>query len=420
MLFNKPRALEYMRQCRLEALVATSPVNITYFTDYFFWIDPMFKEYWALPGASSNLAQAYAVFPLEGEPALVVSPLGAVNAADLWVRDLHIYGETGLDHSVPPAALPGEAERLYDLLHGPRQNGTPTEALLSILKARGLTGARIGLETEGLTPPAKEALQGALPRAAVQDCSNLIRLIRAVKSPEEIDRLARSAEINEEVGLESLALARSGEPFANIVQHFRARVAELGADFDHFAYGYRGMGIALEPDYRLADDDVLFVDWGCNYRRYYSDTGTTLAMPAPAAILLERHAALRECMEAGRQAIGPGVKASVVHGAMWQTLTAQGLTAINPHGHGVGLEIRDYPIIVADNGLRLRDDCIDVPSDLPLEVDMVFNLESALFMAGVGSPHIERSYVVTPDGCRLLTPQDRSGPVQPRASAASV
>ena len=276
-----------------------------------------------------------------------------------------------------------------------------------------MLGARVGLEMEGLTPTAKQALSGALPHAEVKDCSNLIRLIRAVKSPEEIDRLARSAQINEQVGMESLALARSGEPVAGIVQHFRARVAELGADFDHFAFGYRGMGIATEPDYRLAGDDVMFMDWGCNYRRYYSDTGTTLAMGAIPPLLGERHAALRACLAAGMQAVGPGVKASAVHGAMRQTLSEHGITASNPHGHGFGLEIRDYPLIFADNGLRLRDGCIDVPSDLPLEVDMVFNLESAIFMPGVGSPHIEKSFVVTPDGCRPLTPQDRSAPVQP-------
>ena len=416
MLFNKSRAMAYMRECGLEALVATSTVNITYFTDYYNWLDPLFREYWGSPGASSNLEQTFAVFPLEGEPALVITPMSAVNAADLWVRDVQIYGGDGLDHSVPVAALPGEAERLYDLLQAPRPNTSPTGALLGILKARGLLGARIGLELEGLTPPAKAALEGALPHAQVKDCSNLIRLIRAVKSPEEIERLARSAEINEVAGMESLALARPGGRFGEVVQHFRARMAEMGADFDHFGFGYRGLGIAMEPDYRLADDDVLFVDWGCNYRRYYSDTGTTLAMPGASDVLLERHAMLRECLEAGRQAIAPGVRGSVVRGAMRQVLSGHGLTAINPHGHGVGLEIRDYPILYPDNGLRLRDECIDVPADLPLEVDMVFNLESALFMAGVGSPHIERSFVVTPEGSRPLTAQDRSGPVQPRAA----
>ena len=189
MLFNKSRAIEYMRRCGLDALVATSPVNITYFTDYFMWMDSLFKEYMASPGAPPDLAQAYAVFPLKGEPAMVVGPLSAVNAADLWVRDLVIFGDTGLDDSIPPGTLSPANQRVYDLLHRPRQNATPTDALLSILKARGLTEARIGLEMEGLTPRARQALDGALPRATVKDCSNLLRLIRAVKSPDEIERI---------------------------------------------------------------------------------------------------------------------------------------------------------------------------------------------------------------------------------------
>jgi Xaa-Pro dipeptidase len=412
MLLNHARAVDFMRRCGLDALVASSPVNITYLSDYYFWLDPLFREYWAAPGASSNLGQNFALLPLEGEPALVVGWQQVVNAADVWVREVHTYGGHGLDDSMPPNALPSEAERLYGVLHQPQVHATPAEALLGILKAHGLDSARLGLELEGLTTPARTALEGALPHAEVKDCSNLLRLIRAVKSEEEIRRLTRSAEINEAAGMESLRMAQPGMRFREIVQHYRTGIAAEGAEFDHFGFGYRGLGVATEPDYVLAEDEVLFVDWGCNYQRYYSDTGTTLAVGKIAPVLLERLAALRACLEAGMQAIRPGTRASTVQQAMWDVLTARGLQAIYPHGHGVGLEIRDYPILVADNGLRLRDDCIDEPSDLPLEVNMVFNLESALFMPGVGSPHIERSFVVTPDGCRPLAAQDRSWQVQ--------
>src|SRR5262245_43729396 len=137
MLLNRQRAEAYMRQCGLDALVATSPVNITYCSDYYFWLDPFFREFWMSPGASSNLGQNYALLPLAGEPALVLGPQQIVNAADLWVRDLHTYGDTGLDHSVPPMALPGEAERVYDILRDPSEAGTPTAALLHALRARG-------------------------------------------------------------------------------------------------------------------------------------------------------------------------------------------------------------------------------------------------------------------------------------------
>ena len=414
MLFNRSRAIDYMRQYELDALVATSVVNITYFTDYFCWIDPIFKEYMMVPGASSNLGQAYAVFPLEGEPALVIGAGLAVNAAELWVRDLHIFGDNGLDVSLPPPELPDELRRFHDLLLAPQSNATPTDALVSILNQRGLTGARIGLDAEDLPPETHDQITRALPRAALMNSTNLIRLIRMGKSEEEIRRLTRSAEINEEVGMECLEMARPGQPISELVRHYRARAGELGADFDHFAFGVRGLGMATETNYRLAQDDVLYVDWGCIYDHYFSDTGTTLAMREPEGHLEARHAALRACMAAGAEALRPGAKASAAQTAMLRTLNDNGITVTFPHGHGVGLEVRDYPILVADNGLRIKDGCVDVASNLPLEADMVLNLEAMVSLADIASLHIEKSFVVMPDGSRPLVPQDRSQPVQPK------
>lgn len=416
MLFNRTRAIDYMREHDLDALVATSFANITYFTDYFCWIDPIFKEYMMVPGASSNLAQAYAVFPLEGEPALVLGPPFAVNAADLWVRDIHIFGDNGLDVSLPPPELPDDVRRFHDLLTAPQSNATPIDALVSILKQRGLTGGRIGLDAEDLPPETHDQIARALPRASLENCTNLIRLIRMVKSEEELRRLTRSAEINEEVGMECLHMARPGTPISELVRHYRARAGELGADFDHFAFGVRGLGMATETNYQFAEDDLLYVDWGCIYQHYFSDTGTTLALREPEAHLEARHAALRACMAAGSEALRPGARASAAQGAMLQTLNDNGITITFPHGHGLGLEVRDYPILVADNRLRIKDDCVDVASDLPLEADMVLNLEAMVSLAGIASLHIEQSFVVTPDGSRPLVPQDRSGPLLPSAA----
>ncbi len=408
MLLNKARALDYMRRCQLDVLVATSPVTITYFSGYYCWIDPLFKDYMMSPGASSQLAQRYAVLPLEGEPALVVTPLFAVNAADLWVNDLHFFGGSGLDFSLQPGALPDHASSLFDHLHQPIANATPTDALVSILKVRGLAGSRIGIEMEGLTAGAKDELRRSLPNAPLKDCTNLIRLIRMVKSEEEIARLARAANISEIAALEALALARPGGSVADLVGRYRVRIAELGADLDHFAYGMYGMGIATESEHTLDRTSVEYVDFGCRYQYYSSDSGTTLALqPLPAA-LEKRFAGLRVCMAAGKQQIRPGVKASAVQAAMQQTLKEHGITESFPHGHGVGLEVRDYPILVPENGLRIRDDCVDEPADLPLEENMVINLEAPLFLAGVGSLDIEETYVVTAAGCRSLVPQERS------------
>lgn len=415
MLFNKTRAQEYMRRCGVDVLVATSPVNITYFSDYRCWIDPLFKVYMMVPGAPSDPdpTAAYAIFPLEGEPALVASPTFAVNASDLWVQDIHIFGDHGLDDSLPLGDLSDAEQRIFDILHRPQQDATPTDALLSVLKARGLTDARIGIEMEGLSPRAKGVIEAGLPKAHIKDCSNLIRLIRMVKTEDELARLIRSAEISETAAMEALMLARPGQPITDVVQHYRQQIAKDGADFDHFAFGVRGLGLATEPDYILTDDDILYVDFGCIYEGAFSDSGTTLTMREPSETLIARHSALRECVEAGVEEMTPGAKASAAQAAMWETLTAHGITASSPHGHGLGLEVRDYPIIVADNGQRIQDDCVAVPSDVPLEVDMVLNLEAMISMPGIGSLHIEQSFLVTPGGSQPLIPQDRMRPVLP-------
>lgn len=410
MLLNQLRALDYMQRYRLDVLVATSPTNITYFTDYYLWLDRLFKEYMVVPGASSHLVQYYAVFPLEGEPALVVNPLMAVNAANLWVRNLQVYRGTSLETSLPPSDLSDLECRFLDLHRAAERYGSSTEAFLGILNERGLSTASIGIEMEGLEPKAKEMIARALPKAEIKDCSNLIRLLRMVKSKDEITLLKRAAEINEQAAMESLAMAGVGRHVADLVQHFRQRVAQMGADFDHFDFSLRGLGIASEPDYILRDDDVLFVDFGCIYRHYFSDGGTTLALRKPSDELLRRHAAFGMCLEAGTRAMHPGAKASDVHLAMGETLKAQGITSANPHGHGIGLEVRDYPILVGNNGLHIRDECVDVAADLPLEEGMVLNLESSIFMPAVGALQMEKSYLVTTGGGQPLVTQDRSSP----------
>lgn len=410
MLFHKARATEYLKRCGLDVLIATSSANITYFSDYFCWIDPLFKEYMTTPGASSDLFQAFAIFPLEGDPALVLGPMFVVNAADSWVRDVVIFGDPGMDSTLSARAPEGVDPDLYQMLLQPSQHATPTDALLSVLQARGLTAGRIGIEMNGLTPKARAALLPALPNAQIKDATELIRMIRAVKSQDEIARLTKAAEISEKAGMQSLALAQPGRRISEVIEAYRVKIAEMGADFDHFAYGKAGMGIATEPDYVLRDYDVMYVDWGCLYQHYFSDTGTTLAIAQPQKAIMERFHALRRCMDAAIDLLSPGVKVSAVQAAMQDTLKEHGITASFPHGHGLDVEVRNYPIIVPDNGLHIHDDCIDIPSDLPLEVDMVVNLEAPLFMPGVGSLHIEQTFVITDHGSRPLIPQNRAAP----------
>jgi Xaa-Pro aminopeptidase len=244
------------------------------------------------------------------------------------------------------------------------------------------------------------------------DCSNLLRLVRMVKTPEEVRRLEASTRINRIAGTSVLQSAEAGTRLRTLRERYTTQAAAQGAEIDHFISAPRGLGLLDEPDYELTAGDTMFVDFGCVYGHYYSDNGATLSVGELSPALDERYAALAAGMQAGVRSLRPGARASEVHTAMLASLADSGITECNAHGHGVGLEVRDYPIIVADTGLRIRDDCVDVPSDVALEPGMVVNLELPLFLAGAGSLHIEHTFLVTPGGVRRLdAPEIDTGPI---------
>lgn len=413
MLLNQPRALQAMRHYQLGALIATSPVNVTYFSDYAFWIDPLFKEYMMIPGASSERDQTFAILTKEGSAALILPALNSANVADCWIPNLFTYGgEEDLENIEPASGSSSSVNRFAELFNSPN-SPTALGALLHALRDFGLNSGQIGVEMEGLPSRIHARLKDALPKAILKDCTNLIRWLRMVKSQEEIARLRRSAEINETAAMESLALARPGRPMAELSQHYRSQIAAQGADFDHFAFSPRGYGMATEAGYVLEESDVLYTDFGCIYRGYFSDAGATLCLTEMSPTLKTRYRALRDSIEAGAASMRPGVKSSSVQAAMWRAFTDYGFKTGFPHGHGVGLEVRDYPILVPDSNLRICDGCLDVAADLPLESGMVFSLEAGIFAPGVGSLQVEKNYLITAQGSEPLVPQDRTLPVQP-------
>ena len=103
---------------------------------------------------------------------------------------------------------------------------------------------------------------------------------------------------------------------------------------------------------------------------------------------------------------------------MRELLAERGITACFPHGHGLGIEVRDYPVLVPDAGDVIRDDCVEVGADLPLEPDMVVNLEVCVLTPGARSVHCEQTFVVTGDGARPLVAQDREAPLVAGRAAA--
>lgn len=410
-LSNRGRAAHFMAESGIEAIVAVSPANVRYLTGYWCWLAPLFKQFMVQPGGSGALVQRnLALVPQHGESCLVVEPFWALDAREGWIEDIRFAGSAALAPPLGSPELPPELQGVADALAQPAAP-TAIAALAGALADRGLSRARIGVEREAFQEAELEELSRALPHLELVDCTNLLRLVRAVKTAAEVELLAEAARISERAAMAVLATARDGVSVAELSRGYRARIAAEGADFDHLAVSIRGLGLLCESERQLRAGDVLYIDFGCIYKGWFADSGTTLCLGEPSPEAAGEFAAVRDSVAAGAAAMAPGVRGSAVQDAMQRCLAERGIVDSFPHGHGVGLEVRDYPVLMPDSGALIRDDCVDVPADLPLEAGMVVNLEAPVFRLGERSVHCEQTFVVTEDGCRALIPQDRDEPI---------
>jgi Xaa-Pro dipeptidase len=400
----------------IDAIVTWSPIGVRALTGYWCWIAPLLMGY--MVGSDRSEAPAVrsaAVLPSGAQPTLLVDSMWAANAGGLDGLEVRAVGDAGYALDPGRVELAAKLDAVLRVVERRSPNESAFTALGSVLEERGLGESRIGVDLAGADPPEVDQLRELLPRAELLDATSLLRLVRAVKTESEIDALRRAASISESAALPALGAVKAGASTGEIVSRYREAIAAGGADFDHFAFGPAGLGIATEWAVELRDGDALYADFGLVLDGWFADSGTTLAVGPASSVVEHEHAAVRDCIAVGASELRPGVRGSLVQGAMQDALAAEGIIASFPHGHGLGLEVRDYPVIVPDTGLVIRDECIELPYDLELEPGMVVNLEAPLFTLGRRSVHCEQSFVITADGCEPLVPQHRQVPVRAEA-----
>jgi Xaa-Pro dipeptidase len=410
-LLNEPRARQWMEQAGLDAVIACSPANVRYLTGHHIWFNVTFKRHMLDPREPSGLPFCFALLANGKKPSLVLEHLSETNTADLDV-DCHVYGQQEPVNSGPWITHESDKLSAHPFVRTRDRYESPFDALVAALRAHGLTEARLGFEFEPMISEDQVSIRKALPNAQLRDASQLFRMIRMVKTPVEQDLLRHGFQIAERAAARSFREARVGTNLTDLAHIFRTQIAADGADFDHYAYSPFGLGIATEPSYTISDGEVLFLDFGCVYRQYYTDAGTSLFVGSTTAEDERVFEVLLRCLETTQRELRPGVLSSRVQAVMAKVFADGGLIGEFPHGHGLGLEVRDFPILVPDHEHRIRDDCIDVPADFPLETGMVLSLEAPVFRIPGKAFQLEQSFIVTPDGGTPLTDRDLTTPAR--------
>lgn len=406
MLLNRNRATELMTRYNIDALLASTPENVTYCSDYNnCWL-------WAYRRSNTPLVeQVYAVVPRESQspPALILQARAAAEVAvnPTWIEDIQTYGS--LYGAIPSAQSSGEAAaRAYAIGGDPARNHKDAAAALArVLASRKLDRATVGVDLESGDPLALAALKAELPNCSFGDASQIFRLLRMAKTPAERERLRQAAVVNQTAMFAVLERARDGVSDLELAQTFREKLAQLGADFEWFNCPVEPGGFFPPHGYRLRKGDLLWWDGGSVLNRYHADTGmTAIIRSEPSAEQTKIYRAIHKSLDEILGHARAGRRPSELLELKMKVERSEGIASPMAFaGHGIGIVARDLPLLLPP--IPIKDDFFAGNSDLPLEEDAVVCIETPYFDPQLGNVHREHTVVITRDGCELIAPEER-------------
>lgn len=301
--------------------------------------------------------------------------------------------------------------------------------LAGILQDFGLPASgSIGLEQDILPVMFWQRLQKALPGRHFVDVGRLIRKVRAVKSPWEIDLMRSNSEKDMALWDQAPEIISRVKTDLELAAAFEAKAREMGhqgtlrlRDFNFdscfvcvtagesgaqiSAYDAAITGIGLTPSLPMGAAGTLlkpgqpiYIDYCSCYSAYVLDHTRMFAinyLPDQALHAFETSLAIQDkiisliepgvpCGELFEQARAMAEKAGLIDCFMG----ANG--GVSFLGHGVGLEIDELPVLVRG-------------SEEVLEEGMVIAAEPKFALAGVGAVGIENTFLVTKHGVEKLT-----------------
>lgn len=393
---DRNRAARLMDEAGIDALVLFQPEAFRYAIGAPAGVATM----WGRAGAAVALVPAHANATL----AAIVSDHAASavrsKASDVEVRTHRIWIDMLDVTGAETVQQIGEAYRRAGT-GGPRpetfDRSVVFDLLDDLLRERGLNEARLGVDLEFMPAADFEALKGRLPQVRWSDGSTVLRRLRAVKNPAEIERL-RKASHAAEAGLEAMAQAiRPGVflPALSAAWKAGAQAAAAKGGFSlsgHWDYISVGADLA-DMAAVVAPGDLIKADVGTLVNGYSSDGARTYTFGRPSGLAMDVFKVLDTAFHAGLEQIRPGNVFASVHAAMLQSMRRDGFAEYyrGHFGHAVGgsVGIEEWPFFSADN------------QEL-IEPNMVVALEAPFYGQGLGALMIEDQFLVTAGGAECM------------------
>lgn len=376
----------------LDALVATTPANVTYLSDFRALGHEILGSY------------IFVVFPRDKsiEPAIILSTGEAADLVALnmsWIRDVRTFGSFFVTVPERTKFRPLESRVAKVLRAGSAPDAF--QALTTVLDEKGLGKGKVGVDEKYFSPADWPKLQKALSGFNFVPAYDIFREIRMVKTPDQVEVMRKANWITEEGIKEVLERTRPGMTGVKLERIFIDKVTSLGA-------ACVAPSIALGKDsylqnmyapstHRLEKGDLIRFDVGCIYRYHYTDLGRNAVVGKPSAVQKKYYKVVYEGEENALRKVRAGAKASDVFNAGVEGGRRGGLPTFRRHhtGHGIGMELYEPPLIAAS-------------TDMTIPEGAVINIETPYYEIGAGGYMVEDTVLVKKNGVEFFSKFDRN------------
>ena len=354
-----------MAETGFDGLFLTTEPEIRYFTGFLsrFWLSP--TRPWFL------------LVPASGKPVAIVPSIGRECFASTWLDDVRCWNS------------PQPHDEGITLV---------ADTFREVLGEKARIGILEGPETHLRMPLGDfRRLCASLPNTVFADATGLIRQLRMVKSPAEVEKIAHACGIISGVFGSFAEQLRVGMSAIEIFRRFKIACLEAGIDDVDYLVGGAGRGgygniISPPSTRRVENGDILMLDTGSTFDGYFCDFDRNFAFGPVSGETARAYDALLEAVEAGLQASRPGATCAEVFHAMQRILRKEfpGEGGVGRMGHGLGMQLTEWPSFAADD-------------DTVLQAGMVLTLEPSVGLPGGRMLVHEEDILLTEEGPVLLT-----------------
>jgi Xaa-Pro aminopeptidase len=355
---NKDRLNLLMRDAGLDAVIAVSPENTYYLSGT--RIDTQ---------VSIRDRLAIVLWPCGEEPSFIVCNLEEAQArAESSIKDIRSYFE----FKTSPVAL-----------------------LADLIKERGLSGKKLGLEMRYLSAHYFVELESLMAGARFVDCSELLEKVRMIKTPDEIELMKKSFLLTDQVIRKTFLNIKIGKTERETGTEMQVNLLQAGADAQAFLtlpFGEHGVQTHPSAGEREArPGDIIRTDFGGVFKGYVTDLARTCAVKSPGQRQLDIYRWLWDVHERCIQKMQPGTPVPIVYGFMKDLYEKAGMGWARPHvGHSLGLVVHEYPMIMPY-------------ADEELAPNMIVCIEPNHLVPGVEKYHVEDAILITDRGPEIIS-----------------